>query len=255
MNATRAGWCAGASLLLLLAACDCGKGFIHPAPIPEGDLVLVLSTVMCYECECEEVVISGGCRPTAMALIGTWADRAHALDLQYSKECSAAVADLESDCPDPQTNRRVSCEDECQIYIGDAKGGEPCQIAGRRMSTCAQGLACGPDGICHSPCDVPTIAELGQPCGPTFGLYFTDCEQGTACSESGVCVLAQSLAAECGPESPCGTGLVCSPNSGQCEALLATGAECEENELCASRWCEQGVCAEDQPRYCTEVIW
>jgi hypothetical protein len=119
------------------------------------------------------------------------------------------------------------------------------------MSSCALGLECGVDGICHSPCEVPTTAELGRRCGVEWGVLDTPCVAGLVCG-NGICTVGGELGASCSPDSPCGADLWC--DNSTCAELVEPGGACSGHEMCQSSICASLTCAEPQALYCSEFF-
>lgn len=199
------------------------------------------------ECQClGPTKADSACETVAEA----WVGRARALELRYDGKCLVATAEASIDFPeaaydcDPDAvgyRNAIPCETECQIYHGDAELGEPCELAGRRMSTCSASLFCGADGRCHEPCDLPLEIEAGQPCGQALGYITEVCVAPLRCDPvQQVCVAPLALGGDCSPtESVCGADAFCSTQTSVCTSTFAAGAACNEHIQCASQVCDE----------------
>jgi hypothetical protein len=238
-----------------LAACR----FVEPPPT-EADLPGLLSAVCSTRvfedlsrCEClGPVKLDSACE----ALAQTWVAGARELGLTYDASCVLDTLDAwlsfplaANDCESDRAGYRnwIPCEDECQIFHGDAEQGEPCDIVGRRMSTCSASLFCGADGTCHAPCDVPLTIEAGAPCGPRLGYVAESCAAPLVCDpELDVCVMPLALGEDCSPSaSTCAVDAFCPPDASVCTLRFPIDTPCTEHEQCASRVCDDTCLRED----------
>ena len=196
------------------------------------------------------------CEPEADGLADDWQRRADDRKLDYDAACLArlvqatsGVKDFATQCGDGSL---VTCEQECQIFFGERELGESCDAIGRRISTCQQDLACGPDGLCHEFCDVPTVATEGQFCGHELGLFAVRCADGLACVGNR-CVGGVQPGEPCEDERPCADSSYC--GDGTCSTKLAAGESCSADFACLSGVCEDQRCFDDQPVACVGFHW
>jgi hypothetical protein len=185
--------------------------------------------------------------------VQAWATRAQELALHYDGKCPIDLyygGPYECSTLEQRERYYWACDEACAVYHGSAVLGEPCELVGRHMSTCAEHLVCGADEVCHAPCDAPEFALAGQRCGAALGL---DCVAGLACAASGRCVDAAVIGSACDPELPCDADAWCGA-SGVCEARLADGQPCESHEQCLARLCEAGSCVAPTLPYCVNPV-
>lgn len=237
--------------------------------VPEADLPKVLSLLCATEaftvntdCECKGPILElDQCSPNPRR----WVEQAATLELEYDESCMLhlddALLDFVDDgglscSPDPALSIEwASCERECQVYTGTKTEGETCIRAGRRMSTCAQGLACGADDRCHLPCDTPLVIPAGGACGYSLGLLHERCEVGTVCSgDPGTCVVPQGAGDPCGrAATACADGAACSTEL-VCVPQFLQGQACSDHDECASGVCD-GACQSPDPYRCAGFFW
>jgi hypothetical protein len=244
----------GALALVLVGALGWDCRYHEPNPyVGEQALGSVINSAFCGpvntcgNCDVNQYV----CTDAIEVLVGRWSSVAQDAGLYYNDECAQFLNATNGGCPTQSATDWVDCEHECQHYYGEAVEGEACQIYGHRMSNCALGLACGVDGICHLPCDVPTTAVLGQRCGVEWGVLNTPCVASLVCGE-GVCTVGGELGVGCGPGSPCGADLWC--DNSTCTALVEPGGACSRHEMCESLICEANTCRQPQASYCSEFF-
>lgn len=246
----------GPGALALVLAGTLGWDCRYYPPNPHvGELALSSVIGSAY---CTPVIICGDCDVNKDAchdvkdvLVERWSSDANDAGLYYNDECAQLLNKTNAECPTQSATDWVDCENECQFYYGEAVEGETCQIYGHRMSTCALRLACGVDGICRLPCEVPTIGELGHRCGVEWGVLGTPCAAGLVCDE-GVCTVGREFGASCGPGSPCGVDLWC--DNSTCVGLVEPGGACSGHEMCQSSICEWNTCRQPQALYCSEFF-
>lgn len=255
--------------VLQLSACRYDDGL---APVPEeevtkflGDLCQTFPTYSLDDgCECRGPsldVLSCGDLAESMT------SAARGLELTYDIDCFGHIEDLDLDhilsgTYDQCTTDRevhvtwVSCEQECQVYFGDAEAGEPCERAGRRMSTCAQGLVCGADDVCHAPCDAPLEIPIGAACGYRAGFQREGCAAGLVCSaDPGTCVVAPATGTACDPTAPvCAQTDGCFADTSMCTPRLAMGEPCSAHGECVTNVCDQ-TCLPPDSYACANFRW
>ena len=237
---------------------------LRPIPQAQAAYRLVALCTLQIRCRCEAPIWDGHgtCGEAAIGFAERWIQEAEASGLAYDGACLRSLlwesgggeeGSPEKDiCPvDPVTGEWRPCERECQIFSGDREEGQSCVSVGRRMSTCVQGLACGVDGVCHSPCSLPEAGGLGHRCGPSVGDFTTPCSPGLACA-SGTCVEAAERGGSCGGQ-PCSQDDYC--DGGTCRVRLDTGQSCLSDETCTGGVCDMGLCAAPQPRVCVGFTW
>lgn len=174
--------------------------------------------------------------------------------LHYAEDCLER-SDALGGPPDLASGTWLDCENDCQFFHGDQPEGTPCESFGHRMSDCAQGLVCAPDGICHRPCDYSFTAPEGGFCGPTRGMWFVTCDTGLACGGEGTCEPAAILGSACDAATPCAVEGWCDPDTSSCVARLAAESPCEEHEQCVTDLCIDGICVEPEWPECGRWGW
>jgi len=252
-----------AACLMMLGA-DCGpvgEGPASPSRSEGVDLHSYLCRPVTF-CGCEFPRWPGesieSCNTAARTLARAWDDRATELGLEYEGECvhnvSLHVTRAGSGiCAKKlETASLADCKTDCQVFFGDGKLGDSCEPIGRRMSTCSQRLRCGPDGVCHEFCDVPTLATEGQFCGHEIGLFQVSCDDGLACVDNR-CTAAGRLEDACTDDLPFAGTLRCVGQA--CVPKLAAGDACVSDDDCVSEVCQAGVCFDDQAAVCVGFHW
>lgn len=231
----------------------------HPTP---EDVPMVLGGLACDPpsndacCSNELFPIIGDCLARVEPYIEASVDLATSGGLTYSLECMERMIDESQVCDSiSSSGSLLPCASDCQIFFGTVESGAPCEAMGYRMSDCQQGLVCGGDRLCHSPCDTSLVAPEAGFCGPARGMWFVECDAGLACSASGTCELAQPLGAPCDPMSPCGTGTWCDPSTDSCTAQLLAGGSCVVDDECQSRVCSDGSCYQPESPECGRWAW
>lgn len=245
-----------APLVVLVASVQCDCSDIGDPSIRELDLPIAMigPTCVLVDC-CQAHVVDGDCLEQALDEREAWAARARELDLQYEEACALQLYyEGPYECDGlAQHDHYWACDAVCAIYHGSAALGEPCELVGPHMSTCAKDLACGPDERCHAPCEVPELALAGQRCGSALGLLDVRCDVGLACDAEGRCVSAAALGQACAAEQPCDVDGYCGP-SGVCEAKVADGHACESHVQCLSSLCAQNECVAPSVPYCVDPV-
>lgn len=212
------------------------------------------------DCSCAGLVFS---EEACEQDVRDWVRLAREANLTYSTTCMTGLDERFSElhdyfpdyaafCNDPPASLPdwLACADECQIYHGDVGEGGACVRYGRYMSTCAEDLSCGGDGVCHRPCDVPLVVPTGATCGYAKGFFEEHCEPSAVCARATAsCVTAIGMGESCDDaSSPCGEGLWCAvpplAGAGTCQARAPVGDPCTVHEGCASLVCVGGACAE-----------
>jgi hypothetical protein len=255
-------WLFAVATAVAAVRCDCEPTVSGISHVSEEDFKLVLPVafcgaplVDCGTCAHRMWDDSQVCEDTIAPLAEIWIQGAQDAGLAYDGGCAGRIVTAWlTQCPTEPENGWLGCDEECQFYHGDVPVGGACEIIGRRMSNCAQGLACGVDGVCHSPCELPSIATLGQACGVDQGIFVTPCDDGLACAE-GTCVEGLGEGEPCGSEAPCVSGLWCASGDNQCQLRLPPGAACTSHESCEFSVCDGEICIEQQPLYCSEPTW
>lgn len=226
-------------------------------------LCMAETVMMVFDCVCQGSILT---REQCQANTDSWVASARELQLEYDSSCMLSLdrryLDFVSDSANPCSLERadelawVSCEHECQVYFGTVVEGERCERAGRRMSTCEQGLACGADGRCYRPCDVPLAIPEGGACGYTLGLRDEACASPTVCSgDPGTCVVPAVSGDACDPMAPtCDGDDACFADSNTCAPKLELGEPCVEHVECASGVCVDG-CQPPDPYRCAGYFW
>jgi len=135
----------------------------------------------------------------------------------------------------------VGCGTSSDPVTGVPEGGE-CDSA----TECADGLSCGPAGLCF---DAPTPVELGGACEQDL-----ECASGL-CGNEGVCIVFPLTGVpagvpeggQCDSNTECADGLSCGP-AGLCfdaPTPVELGGACQQDLECASGWCgTDGACVE-----------
>jgi hypothetical protein len=194
--------------------------------------------------------------------IDYWLHDSLSVGLTYDGECAAAVLERNSDyvdseqlsCSiDPPSEPLVACEDECQIYFGDAALGDACTRFGPRMSTCEADLVCGVDGTCHAPCERPLEIPKGGRCSQFLGALVDEaCIEGTVCSpETSTCEVPLALGETCDHSTaPCPKDHYCGGPEYVCRPRGALGEPCDRHFDCLSYVCIDDVCAAPDPWSC-----
>lgn len=240
-------------------------------PLSEAEVWPRIAEALCSpfsRCLCETAAnewLAPGCDASADVLVNKWMNGVADENLQFDPICATyATGESHRRCKgDPSTGRWRACEDECQMFFGERQAGETCRIVGRRISSCAQGLACGVDGVCYLPCDLPSRGKAGDACGAFLGEFETRCDEGLACAD-GTCVIAAGAESACGEGVLCETGYWCS--AGTCVPQRTAGESCpieprcdadtcEVVEGCEFGACDDGVCAHPQFRMCVGFSW
>ena len=198
--------------------------------------------------------LAGECRDAVSGPITDSVDAARNAGLTYDAHCVDEVL-RGTGCMNLESGTFASCEQDCQIFHGQGQEAAPCIAYGHRMSDCAQGLICAPDGSCHQPCDYDLVAPAGGYCGPARGMWFVTCAAGLACSSEGLCEPGVALGDSCAGGLSCAVGGWCEPQTEACVADLPDGTTCTEHEQCASKVCKQGACLAPDSPTCGRWAW
>lgn len=255
-------WGAVAVFALLSGdGCDCEPA-LGPNTFAERDAALYFTEAVCnpfFGCACDPSTSlfadDSACRVAFMPTAESWVSRARELGLTWDQACAdqlfGPLPDGDGYCGMANNGYWLSCNEECQIYFGSAGLDEPCEVVGRRVSTCSQGLACGTSGRCVSPCDASGVAQESDSCGYDLG-HTVDCGPGLACI-AGTCIIGATENEPCSDSAPCEDALWC--ESGTCAQRGGEGAACSESAACLSRACVEQVCTASQGRVCEVLSW
>lgn len=171
--------------------------------------------------------------------------------LSFDGDCAdKALADIkELGCGVAQVDPDAECEAPCKLWHGPVgKGGTCTAVDG--YDNCKQGLTCGGDGVCVSPCAEPKLPEIGELCGQLLG-----CVEGAFCNFDAelnpVCEPLPGANAPCTEdEQLCAEGLICdttNPDNRVCATPPALGAECLDFQCAKGLYCDgsktPAVCA------------
>lgn len=249
------------SMVLLSIGCP-GRPPTEYQPVPD-DVPSALTALVCHEtfdC-CDETPFSsfGGCEQPVRQKVAVSVAAAIDAGLAFSSDCGGRLFAEKPESAmcvfDVAAASFLPCNDDCQLFFGDQALGEECNAIGYRMSDCQQGLICGPDRTCHSPCEVPNVAPEGGFCGAGRGMWFVTCEPGTTCSYDGTCVSAQLIGVSCDSSTPCEVGSWCDSSTDTCAADLAGGSSCSRHSQCLSYICKDGACFEPESPECGRWGW
>lgn len=249
---------------VLLAVVSMSCRFADPPFVPDEDDFVVLFKDVCshrpYSCSCtNQQVTDESCGVAS----DPWFAAAGRLGLTYDSDCATEVLNewgqLSLTCePESEDSRSwLPCDDECQVYFGEAGLSETCERAGRRMSTCTQGLICGVDDRCHAPCDAPSTIPAGHACGYAAGYGTESCAAGTICAgDPETCIVPLARGASCTdrPGSTCGSEDRCDAGTGTCAAKFAEGAPCSSGDDCISGACSD-QCVPPEAFECDHFLW
>jgi hypothetical protein len=253
MAARRIEWLVLAGVLSAALRCDCND-YGGPLRISAGDVPLHMTGMTCglLEACCSRSITRNECLALEDRAVA-WGARAQQLGLHADEGCPVRLYFSGQDCGMLEQHERYywACDQTCALFYGSAELGEPCELVGLHMSTCAKSLVCGPDERCHLPCELPELALAGQRCGTALGLPAVRCDAGLACTAAGYCASAALLGAPCSAELPCDAEGWCGPSE-QCEPRRADGEVCEVHEQCSSSLCSEGICVAPTLPFCVD---
>ena len=255
------------------AADQCSDGSCSGAPVDCGDGDACTSDV-CIDGECEHAAPpAGDCEDdngcTADSCDPLTGDCLH-LPLPGGCDdgslCTSDDQCVEGSClgtPKDCDDDNDCTEDECDVTNGECLF-QPLTGACDDGNLCTVGDQCV-DGACQPGSGFPNCDDgnscTGATCDPKGGcindvLLGWPCDDGNACTQNDTCSLPADCLGElivCQDEDPC-TDDACDQQSGECLFPVATGAGCDDGDICTKK----DVCQEDGgcagvPKVCDDL--
>lgn len=160
-------------------------------------------------------------------------------------ECAAAAGesatcdDVFSDSPRCVVEWRAEAGEDCYWTCTEESNGSTSCSGGGGDVPARQGQCFTNDGLSCANGTCEATPELGDPC--TLG---EQCTGGYCSSETETCTAPVGEGETCVSDDWCEAGLYCDAQS--CAPLSPDGAACTVSQECASGFCEEGSCVEDQ---------